>query len=208
MKKSLVAFLLTLAVVLTIPIPSNAYALYNQDHSFIIKLDKTKTMTYIVHADFSNTSFSHMNEALYQWRVATGYSLMQRSPTERHRLSNYGPTSSNDSVNRVYRVPMSNLSTIAENTRFADPSSHIIVESDINFNMNKKFANSAQPNCYDTYSIFLHESGHTIGLEDIRNPSVTERDSVMLQDWSNRTNSISWRTLRTDDKNGAKAIYQ
>lgn len=38
-------------------------------------------------------------------------------------------------------------------------------------------------------------------------PDSYEEDSVMVGNWENRTNSISWRTLRTDDINGLKILY-
>lgn len=170
------------------------------------RLDKSNMLTYYVHQNFSDTTFAHMNHALYKWYQATGYNMMQRHPTERHSRSDF-PTKS-DGLSLVYRIPVGINGYVAINRKYYYKSDGIIFESDINFNMSHKFANSAQPGAFDTYSIFLHETGHTVGLGDIDNPSSWESDSVMLGSWdSSRMNTISYRNLRDDDIQGAKIRY-
>lgn len=75
-------------------------------------------------------------------------------------------------------------------------------QSDVNINVYYSFANSAQPKCYDLYSVFLHETGHAMGLKDLYSDS--DKPAVMYgYSYVNTTK----RNLTTDDKNGITAIY-
>lgn len=207
MRKVIFCIFLSFAVLFCTP-HASAYRLFTEDRPYTtISLDTNSTLKYLVHEDFGATTFSHMNEALYQWNKTSGYPLMQRNPTVRHSLSDFGDNANHDTLNLVYRKRDSDDYIGLNLIRTTDRSSCIIVESDINFNIRYSFANSAMANRYDAFSIFLHETGHTVGLSDIYNPRSYETDSVMIGDWSNRMNSTSWRSLRQDDINGVKVLY-
>ena len=121
---------------------------------------------------------------------------MTRSPSTVHNLTNYA---SGDGQNSIYRINIGNQDYIAENTVWYGD---YVIESDINFNMYYSFANSAQPNAFDVWSIFLHETGHTAGLDDLYSSSYST--SVMYK-WSN-TNTTK-RYLVQDDIDGINEIY-
>lgn len=165
------------------------------------KMNKLNTMTYYVHEKFGKTTFQHMNDALYLWNKASGYSLLRRDPKSRHNRSDYLNNTSLDKKSLVYRVPVEE-SYIAQNR--VRSSNGIVYESDINFNMNKKFANSAVKDCYDVFSIFLHESGHTVGLGDATSKS--DNTAVMYGDWTSRKNTITYRSLKNQDSTALKKI--
>lgn len=207
MKKT--GFLLAIVLLMTAFSPkASAYNLYDEDRPYTtISLNTSETLKYLVHEDFGSTTFSHMNEALYQWNKESGHSLMQRNPTVRHSLSDFGANAARDGLNLVYRKSIPTDNRIAVNLVRWSNSSYLVLESDINFNVSKKFSNGAEAGRWDAYSIFLHESGHTVGLGDIQNPRAYEKDSVMVGNWENRQNSISWRRLRQDDINGLKVLY-
>ncbi len=172
-----------------------------------LKLDKTKQMTYYVHKDFSDTTFADMNHALYKWYQACGYNLMRRHPTERHSRSDFNSSTSRDNLNLVYRVPVGVDEYVAANRLRSHSANGMIFESDINFNMSKKFANSAQPGAFDSYSIFFARIRTYSRLDDIDIPTVSEADAVMIGNWELRKNTTTYRNLRNDDIQGAKALY-
>lgn len=64
------------------------------------------------------------------------------------------------------------------------------------------FANSAQVGCYDLYSIFLHETGHAVGLADLYGSSDT---SKVMYGYVSR--NATKRNLTADDKAGIASIY-
>lgn len=156
-------------------------------------------MVYFVHQDFTTSSFNSVNDSMYKWYQASGYNLMRRHATQRHTLTDYtDDDASVDNLNLIYRVPVGTSKYIAQN-RIAYKSG-IVTESDINLNTSHSFANSAKSGCYDTYSIFLHELGHTIGLGH-----VTDTTPVMYETYV--TNKEK-RSLAQDDIDGAKFIYK
>lgn len=204
--KKLILFLIGLSFFFTIISPSaSAYRLTSDDNPYTtVSLDTSKTLAYFIEGSFGAVSFSHMNEALYQWNKESGYSLMRRDPNKRHYLTDFGTSSSKDTLNLVYKIGVSERYLALNSIRI---SGYTVVESDINFNIKNKFVNGAVKDGWDTFSVFLHETGHTVGLCDIPNPRDYEKDSVMVGNWESRTNSISWRKLRTDDINGLKVLY-
>ena len=198
-KKNLILILMiSLFVIIFFNTSTEAYKLTGYH------LNKSEQLLYYVHVDFSSTTFTHMNNALYKWYQASGHNLMKRDPNIRHSVADFGTPNSNDGFNLVYKMAAGSGNYLARNVWYANKTTKIISQSDINFNADKKFANSAQAYSYDAYSVFLHETGHTIGLDDLT--SSTD-DAVMYGDWSFRYNTISYRTLRQDDINGALSIY-
>lgn len=170
------------------------------------RLDKDDMLVYYVHQDFSSSTFSHTNEALYKCSVASGYNMMKRHPTTRYSWTDLNKDSSRDDTSFVYRIGVEVSGYIAIN-RNRSLGSHVI-ESDINFNADKKFANSAQPDCFDIWSIFLHETGHTVGLDDLNDNNAPADTPVMYGNWGYRKNTIYYRNLRPDDIAGAKSLYR
>lgn len=196
-KKAMSVFI---SIILFALLPSSAFACYKKMRT----PDTTKTLLYYVHQDFGGETMSHMNDALYLWNQATGYTLMKRDPMYRYNKTDYGTTSAKDGVSNVYRKNVGIGKYVAQNTTYSQVhgNSVFIVESDININVAHKYANSAQPACYDTWSIFLHETGHTVGLQ---NCDIKSHDAVMYE--TARMNTISYRYLKSADLNKLKEIY-
>lgn len=205
MKKLVISFLVTTTLFTFLSPHGSAYQLFSEDHPYsTVSLDTTKTLTYYLGSSFEQSSSANLNEALYLWNKNSGHSLMRRDPNKRHNVTDYGKPSSFDSLNLVYKIAV-NADYVGENTLRVN--NYIVYESDINLNAKYDFTDGKAINKWDTFSLFLHESGHTTGLCDIYNPYPYEKDSVMIGDWSTRSNSISWRSLRQDDINGLKVLY-
>lgn len=75
----------------------------------------------------------------------------------------------------------------------------MVLESDINFNMCHKFANVAVSDHYDVFSVFLHESGHTVGLEH-------SQYGIAVM-WYEAPLGYTKRGLTFDERNGLARIY-
>ena len=152
---------------------------------------------YLPHEDFGDLSVSHMNEALYVWNSAMDAGYLGRYADDTHSDKDY-PLYDNE--NKVYRVPLGRNGTVAENTVFSLKSNHMVVESDININMSYSLANSAQPDKYDVWSVFLHEAGHTVGIAD----NMDVPASVM---YAVSSKNAEKRSLHSDDLAAIQAIY-
>lgn len=197
-KKAIVLFLTFIMVLSSTAISARAYIYYDPKHCI------NEMITFIPHSGFGATTISHMNEALYQWNKAVGKSIVSRSPTERHSKTGYP---SKDGKSLIYRekFPESKGYAVAETSTytkwFSDfKKSETVSESDIGINMSHKFANSGIAGYYDVWTIFLHESGHTVGLKDVDDPSVVMYKEAETQ--------ILRRTLQPDDIRGAVCLYQ
>ena len=121
-------------------------------------------ITFIPHSDFGTTTISHMNEALWEWNhnLPSGIEGIYRDPVVRHSATNY-PTK--DGINRIYRKNIYSTEYVGQATWYT--VNGITTEADINLNMYYNWANSAQPNAYDVWTVFLHEAGHLYGLCDV-----------------------------------------
>lgn len=171
-------------------------------------MDKNAQLLYFVQDTIGQETFNAINDAMYQWYQASGYNLMKRDPKTRHTKTNYGTSEAKDGKNYIYKKNMGSTGYVGQNTYYWNTSTKILTESDIVRNTNYAFVNGAQSNCYDAYSVMLHELGHTVGLADISFSQATtaEKDAVMIG--TARTNTTSYRTLRADDKSGAKSKYK
>ena len=121
-------------------------------------------ITFIPHSDFGTTTISHMNEALWEWNhnLPSGIEGIYRDPVVHHSATNY-PTK--DGINRIYRKNIYSTEYVGQATWYT--VNGITTEADINLNMYYNWANSAQPNAYDVWTVFLHEAGHLYGLCDV-----------------------------------------
>lgn len=163
-------------------------------------------LQFIPHKDFGATSISHMNEALYQWnKIGNKKYTLSRSPTDRHSTTAFfagcssGVFSFNkDGRNYIYRE-FSTTFTAPGYTRFRMNASGKVLEADICINVSRPFANGDLPNRYDTWTVFIHEAGHVLGLDHPANNAyavmnVYDPGTIL-------------RYPQTDDKNGINAIY-
>lgn len=149
---------------------------------------------YLPHSAFGQQTIYDFNEALYQWNAATGRGLMSREPYARHSSIDYPRR---DHINKIYRVATDCDDYVAANTIYY--SSGVVLESDINFNMCHKFANGAVSDHYDVFSVFLHESGHTVGLEH-------SQYGIAVM-WYEAPLGCTKRGLTFDERNGLARIY-
>lgn len=192
--KRFFVFLLTF-LILSYPISLQAKA-YTSSDVVISKEILLDPIRYVPHYDFGDTSVLHMNHALYSWNEATGKWLLSRDPDNVHFdivFPNQTPVGESDpeygdhnnyvyhNVNSNWRYKGLNVTYVQKGITYTgnyNVKYEIITESDININMYHKWANSAQPGAYDLWSVFLHESGHTIGLGDRTSP----KSAVMYED--------------------------
>jgi hypothetical protein len=158
------------------------------------KISSGKTL--IPHTNFSATSVAQMSNSVLQWNNEAGSTLVAIH-TITHNTTGYW---TNDSNNYIYRED-AGVGYLAETSTWRN-SSNQVTEFDININIYYPWANSAQPNYYDLYSVFLHEIGHPFGLGDLYNSS----DSAAVMYYGIGTNQAK-RSLTQDDKLGIADIY-
>lgn len=163
-----------------------------------------ENLTYIPYSGFSSASIEQFNDALYTWNKELPDGPKMKRSTKTHDSS--PEVIEKDGKNFIYRLPEfdSNSNYVAAN-RIVSKSDGLgktkrVVESDINFDVNKKFANSGKTGCYDVQTVFLHEAGHTLGLKDIKSPT----KAVM---YYKATTGKERRSLSADDKNGLSDAY-
>lgn len=183
MKRAL-SLALLVSMLFIAPLPSHANS--SLDHKIF------RQIKYVASYSFGSTSMSAMNEAIYKWNSVIGWSSMSRDPSLRH-YDNI--INSFDNKNYIYKVIGADYLAI----NYSRAENGILVESDINFNTLIKWANSAQPGAYDFESVFLHETGHTAGLN--HSPFQT---AVMYKYLPSNTTK---RYLTQDDINQINALY-
>jgi hypothetical protein len=137
-----------------------------------------------------------MGTAVSRWNIEAGSSLMCIS-SGAHSTTGYY---TDDGMNYIYREDAGSA-YVARAATWAN-SSHQVTQVDFNINTYYSWANSAQPGCYDVFSVFLHETGHPAGLDDLYSSSDTS--AVM---YGHATTNATKRSLAQDDKNGIAAIY-
>lgn len=161
------------------------------------------SLVYVPYSGFAELTRQQFNDALYVWNCELPNGItMTRSVSTHNSAPDVIPQ---DGRNYIYRLPEldANNSYIAQNRVIDDGKwlgTPAVVESDINFNVNKKFANSAKAGCYDVQTVFLHETGHTLGLDDISSPKL----AVMYK--AGQT-GMERRSLHSDDRNGLAEAY-
>lgn len=188
--KKFLSLLLATVMITTLTAPS---ALAYEKLSHKIK----STLIYTPYSGFGTTSVSHMGEAVSKWNNAAGSTLITISSNTHSSTSGY-PTK--DGKNYIYRIDVGQ-DYVAQCYYWWGILGNL-QQSDVNINVYYSFANSAQPKCYDLYSVFLHETGHAMGLKDLYSDS--DKPAVMYgYSYVNTTK----RNLTTDDKNGITAIY-
>ena len=154
------------------------------------------TKTFVPSSEFGTTSKTHMGYAVEQWNTAAGTTLMEISSST-HSSTGYHNTDGN---NYIYKEDVG-ADYVAE-CWYIWGFFGTLTESDININSYYSWANSAQPDCYDLYSVFLHETGHAAGLADLYSPS----DSAAVMYGYSATNTTK-RSLTADDIAGIDFIY-
>lgn len=199
-KKARRMLLLGLALVCATIFPFSASA-YKTNGRW---LSSNSMLTFIAHEGFGDVSFQHMNDAMYQWRLAIGDNRMKRDPYSRHNKTDYDDNSVKDGMNYIYRKSVN--SAYVGQTKLRTDFYAMVLEADININVKHPFVNSAIPGKYDFFSVFLHELGHVAGLDHPDDPEDL-LDAVMHEHADKMMNSTSYRKLRADDINGVQAIY-
>lgn len=155
-------------------------------------------ITFIPNSQFGTTPRSHMRAAVGKWNSAAGSAKMSVSTTTHTKTSGYPRRDDNC---YVYRINTGTSDYVAQCTSYRNLFGYLY-EADININVYYAFANSAQVGCYDLYSIFLHETGHAMGLSDLYGSS----DSAKVMYGYVNTNTTK-RNLTADDKAGIASIY-
>lgn len=118
---------------------------------------------YVGYQGFGIDTKLGQQRAIAQWNVATAVNCLAMSPVE-HIYQNYPQ---NNGVSAVYSTNMYDPGIVAQNTIWSfGPVPRIIFESDINYNAGVPLSNGAVPGRYDCESVFLHEVGHTVGIND------------------------------------------
>ena len=177
----------------SVSMPAKAYTQDGQKHW-------VKDTIYLrPYSGFTDLTLQHMKSSVSQWDQAAGQLVIGISNLSHSDNNASFGSGSWDGVNRIMKKKSDELYTGRTHVN-ADFFTGYVKEADINLNANKKFANSGQKGCYDTYSVFLHEAGHVIGLGH-----ATSTVPVM---YANLGTGVEKRTLQTDDKNGAHYIYQ
>lgn len=151
--------------------------------------------TVIPYYGLSEMSITHIGNSLSQWNVAAEKFVLTMVKDTSHSLVNY-PT--RDSDNCIYKMSTGTNDYVAQTYSWYT-SAGKITEFDINFNMYYPYTNGQLSGYYDTYSVFLHEAGHAIGMGHS-----SYKSSVMYPYVYKDTLR---RTLSDDDILGAKTIY-
>lgn len=187
--KKIISFMLA-TIVVTNSMITSALAYEKLNHKI------KSALTYTPYKGFSKTSIEHMESAVEKWNEAAGSTLLKISSSTHSDTSGYPDK---DGKNYIYRIDVGD-DYVAQCVYWYTFGA--LKQSDININVYHSFANSAQPDCFDLYSVFLHETGHTMGLGDLYNSSDS---SAVMYGYSSK--NTTKRSLAKDDKNGINAIY-
>lgn len=191
MKKHLVFIITLLPVIFISFVLSFAY----------VELKHTigSTVTYYPYEGFDVLSHIHMQNAASVWNDAVEKTLISvSSTTQPNRIGFY----KDDGKNYIYAEDVGR-GYVAHNHFWWSTTGGKLTQSDINLNMYYSWANSAKSGCYDVYSVFLHELGHTMGLGDVE-ASEYKNKSIMYQYvFENKER----RELLSDDLAGLAALY-
>ena len=195
-KKVLALVVCVLITVSVVAVPASAYTLWKH------KIEKSLTL--VPYQGFSSTSRTHMRYCTNAWNSAAGKSIVFMSSSTHSAQTGYPSV---DGKNYVYKQ-YADTNKVAETTRcqiknIPSVSASVmtyITEADIVINTKYNWANSAKPNCYDTYSVFLHEVGHVIGLWHAESSTLP----VMYENYDVNKEK---RELTKDDIEGASNLY-
>lgn len=160
------------------------------------QINPYRPVSFIPYSGFSSNMVSYMEDSVNQWNDAAGVSLMSISSSRHDETFGFA---SKDGENHIYFIDAG--TEYAAITAIWDTSG-VVTEVDININAYYSWVDGAQRNCIDFYSVFLHETGHAMGLADVRD--VSYRDVVMYYLIKDNTTK---RTLAQDDKDGIQEIY-
>ena len=80
--------------------------------------------------------------------------------------------------------------------------SKILKSVDINLNTMYSFSNTADPGCYDVWSVFVHEAGHAAGLNDLTESS--HSNCIMYYTLNENTTR---RYLTAYDRQNIQGLY-
>ena len=138
-RKKILIFSVLLSLILLNVGKSYAYTLHTNRPANVLR--------YQAYSGFSTLSKQHFNHAMYEWNAATGKNFLQ--VVGEHSLSNFP---SRDGVSRIYKQAKG-TDYVARNSRMPGDQKFFF-ESDVNINSTYNWANSAQPDCYDTNSVF------------------------------------------------------
>lgn len=152
-------------------------------------------ITYFPFSGFTSTSKQHMSEAAEVWNNAIGSTLLSVSSFTQPYRDGFPK---DDGNSYIYAQDVGEDYVAYNRIRYKN---NAVTESDINLNMYFNWANSQQENCYDVYTVFLHELGHSVGLGDMKH---SEWRCIMY--YSVRVNTLR-RELLEDDLEGVKALY-
>lgn len=194
--KKLISLILSIAICFTFlfitATPANAYQLrgYKVDEPLI----------FYAYSGFGAESRAHMRSAALAWNACVdSFTPLVMSTSTHSATSGYGTS---DGKNYIYRI---NAGTVYVAQNRTSIRYGVVEEFDININVYYSWANSAQPNCYDVYSIVLHELGHTMGLEDLDERSGLSYETAVM--WGKAQTNRTKRDLKQDDIDGIAAKY-
>ncbi len=198
MKKVVSMFLMIALIIFASFVPASAYSLPSDN----FWVGEQYVIYFRPHYLLGATSVTHMNDALWQWNART-LSVANRSVVQRYTSSHYLSTyPTTDEMHCVYKLNMSNKKLAEATTRRESPFPFIgrkqVYDADILINSAYAYSNGAA-NGYDFWTVFLHESGHTIGLNHS-----SFSDAVMKTSFGK---GELVRYLSQDDKNGVSAVY-
>lgn len=161
----------------------------------------TSTLIFTPYEGFGETSRDHMSLAAAEWSAEVGdFTLIEVTDDTHSSATGYA---TRDQNNYIYRVD-AGAGYVAQASSWKTSAGRV-VECDINLNMYYPWANEAQSNCFDVYTIILHEMGHPLGLGDLDDSELYDYDTAVMW-YASRRNSTK-RTLRTDDQNGIAELY-
>jgi len=164
----------------------------------------SSSLSFRVHQDFGTDSWGHMSQAAQKWNAEAGRTLISVSAI-RHTNVNYP---AKDSNNYIYRLDKGlKADYVGQGTIYLSSDGRTVIEADININTYHDFANSAQPNKYDVFTLVLHEFGHVVGLNHIIiKVGETTYDTAVM--WPAQEHNKEKRDLKPDDKAGLAERYK